>query len=754
MGRRRKSYGRVGRRRQNQTWKIALLVVLVVLLAGVVVAAAVLLRGNGTESGTKESGTAESTEAEIFADSPAGALTSYFALIEAADYTGMYEMLDADSQETVSEEDFVTRNQNIYEGIGAAEITVEVASVTEETEESSEKSTESDAAGTSVSYTVTMNTVAGSLSYDNTTTFVQENAEWKVVWSDSMIFPDLTSTDSVKVSTESAARGSIYDRDGELLAVTGSASSVGLLPGKMDDDSVAQLADVLGISEETIENKLSASWVTDDSFVPVATVEKLTEQEQMTDDLSEETKEKQERDEALLAIAGVKITDTEVRTYPLGEAAAHLVGYVQSITAEELDEDTENVYTSTSLIGKTGLESLYEERLRGTPGRKIRIVSENGDTKKILAISNAKDGEDITVTIDADLQELLYEQYQDDESATVAMNPYTGEVLALLSTPSYDTNTFILGLSQDQWDAWNDDEATPLVNRFRSVWTPGSTFKTVTAAIGLTTGALDAETDYGCEGDSWQYDDSWGSYSVTTLHAADPATVQNALVLSDNVFFARAAMTIGQEALTSAWDSLGFGEELPFDIKMTVSTYDNDGEITSDIQLADSGYGQGEIQINILHLAMIYSSFLNQGDILTPSLEKTDETETTVWKEGVFSEEACEFINEALTQVVEDSNGTGHKAQIDGLALAGKTGTAEIKSSQSDTSGTELGWFAAYTTELSEEDSLLVVTMVEDVKDIGGSGYVVEKSKTIFEEYCLTGEEETETSEETTEEEE
>ncbi|MCD8124328.1 MAG: penicillin-binding transpeptidase domain-containing protein [Lachnospiraceae bacterium] len=754
MGRRRKSYGRVGRRRKNQTWKIVLLVVLVVLLVGVVAAAAVLLRGNGTESETEESGEAESTEAEISADSPAGALLSYFALVEETDYTGMYDMLDADSQEATSEDDFVTRNQNIYEGISASEITVEVASVAEETEDSSEEGAESAAAGTSVSYTVTMNTLAGSLSYDNTTTLVQEDGAWKVVWSDSMIFPDLTSTDSVKVTTESAARGSIYDRDGELLAGTGTASSVGLVPGKMDDDSVSQLADVLGISEETIENKLSASWVTDDSFVPIATVEKLTEQEQMADELSEETKEKQERDEALLEIAGVKITDTEVRTYPLGEAAAHLVGYVQSITAEELEEDTENVYTSTSLIGKTGLESLYEERLRGTPGYKIRIVSENGDTKKILAVSNAEDGEDITVTIDADLQELLYEQYQDDESATVAMNPYTGEVLALLSTPSYDTNAFILGLSQDQWDEWNNDEATPLVNRFRSVWTPGSTFKTVTAAIGLTTGSLDAETDYGCEGDSWQYDDSWGSYSVTTLHAADPATVQNALVLSDNVFFARAALTIGQEALTSAWDSLGFGEELPFDIKMTVSTYDNDGEITSDIQVADSGYGQGEIQINILHLAMIYSAFLNQGDIITPSLEMTEDAEATVWKEGVFSEEACEVINEALTQVVEDSSGTAHKAQIDGLALAGKTGTAEIKSSQSDTSGTELGWFAAYTTELSEEDSLLIVTMVEDVKDIGGSGYVVEKSKTIFEEYCLTAEEETETVEESTESEE
>ena len=164
-------------------------------------------------------------------------------------------------------------------------------------------------------------------------------------------------------------------------------------------------------------------------------------------------------------------------------------------------------------------------------------MDENGEIAETIASVEKEDGQDITLTIDASLQEQLYEQFREDPGCSVAMNPYTGEVLALVSTPSYDNNDFISGMSEEQWTGLNEDESRPLYNRFRQVWCPGSSFKPVTAAIGLDTGVLDAGEDFGNEGLSWQKDESWGAYEVTTLHSGDPANLKNALIYSDNIYF-------------------------------------------------------------------------------------------------------------------------------------------------------------------------------------------------------------------------
>ncbi len=134
------------------------------------------------------------------------------------------------------------------------------------------------------------------------------------------------------------------------------------------------------------------------------------------------------------------------------------------------------------------------------------------------------------------------------------MNPYTGEVLALVSTPSYDTNQFILGLTTDQWDTLNNDESQPLYNRFRQTFAPGSTLKPFTAAIGLAEGTIDPNQDYGSNGTSWQKDSSWGSYYVTTLQDYSPGTLETALIYSDNIFFAKAALNLGADKFTAGLD--------------------------------------------------------------------------------------------------------------------------------------------------------------------------------------------------------
>ena len=654
---------------------------------------------------------------------PEELLVEYMNHIPAQEYEQMYAMLHIEASGNVSQEDFIKRNSAIYEGIEIQNMAVEIIAYDEEQ--------------LTVTYQTSFDTVAGEISFENEAFFLEGEYGYKLVWDNSLIFPNLASTDKVRVSTTQANRGEILDRNGRVLAGKGTASSVGIVPGKLEnrEEAIAKIAELLETTPEVIEKKLSAQWVKDDSFVPIKTIPRVEEIELLKVEPDEDVLKEKERHESLLAIPGVMISDVEVREYPLGEAAAHLVGYVQSVTAEDLEEHAGEAYTANSVIVRSGMEGLFEKELKGQNGCRIYIVNSEGKEKEELACILVQHGQDIKLTIDASLQIALYEQFQEDKSCSVAMNPYTGEVLALVSTPSYDNNDFIMGLSSEQWTALNDDEDKPMYNRFRQVWCPGSTFKPVTAAVGLESGAIDPNEDYGNVGLSWQKDASWGSYYVTTLHAYEPVILENALIYSDNIYFAKAALKIGYEEMESSLTQLGFNAELPFEIKMAKSQYSNSESIETEIQLADSGYGQGQVLVNPLHLACIYSAFCNEGNIIKPYLVYQNEAEIEYWIPGAFSNETASRVLEGTKKVVNDSTGTGYAAHRDDIVLAGKTGTAEIKASKEDTSGTELGWFAIYTAEKDIECPILIISMVEDVKGRGGSGYVVKKDSLVLEEW-------------------
>lgn len=654
---------------------------------------------------------------------PEELLVEYMNHIPAQEYEQMYAILHIEASGNVSQEDFIKRNSAIYEGIEIQNMAVEIIAYDEEQ--------------LTVTYQTSFDTVAGEISFENEAFFLEGEDGYKLVWDNSLIFPNLASTDKVRVSTTQANRGEILDRNGRVLAGKGTASSVGIVPGKLEnrEEAIAKIAELLETTPEVIEKKLSAQWVKDDSFVPIKMIPRVEEIELLKVEPDEDVLKEKERHESLLAISGVMISDVEVREYPLGEAAAHLVGYVQSVTAEDLEEHAGKGYTANSVIGRSGMEGLFEKELKGQNGCRIYIVNSEGKEKEELACILVQHGQDIKLTIDASLQIALYEQFQEDKSCSVAMNPYTGEVLALVSTPSYDNNDFIMGLSSEQWTALNDDEDKPMYNRFRQVWCPGSTFKPVTAAVGLESGAIDPNEDYGNVGLSWQKDASWGSYYVTTLHAYEPVILENALIYSDNIYFAKAALKIGYEEMESSLTQLGFNAELPFEIKMAKSQYSNSESIETEIQLADSGYGQGQVLVNPLHLACIYSAFCNEGNIIKPYLVYQNEVSAEYWISGAFSSETASRVLEGTKKVVNDSHGTGYAAHRDDIVLAGKTGTAEIKASKDDTSGTELGWFAVFTAEETVERPILIISMVEDVKGRGGSGYVVKKDSLVLEEW-------------------
>lgn len=647
-------------------------------------------------------------------------LAEYMHYIPERNYERMYAMINTELSGDISEEDFITRNAAIYEGIEARDMTFEILAYSKE-----EKT---------VTYRTFFDTAAGEISFENKARFWKGEEGYQLIWEDSLIFPGLSSTDKVRVSVTQAERGKILDRDGRVLAGPGTASLVGIVPGKLEnrEEAVEEIAQLLEITPESIDRKLNAGWVRDDYFVPVCTIPKVKEIELMGPQPDEEIIREQKRQEQLLDIAGVMISDTQVRHYPLGEAAAHLTGYVQNVTAEDLLEHAGEGYTAASVIGRSGMESLYEQELKGLNGCRIYITDVQGGEKEELARTWVRHGQDVRLTIDAELQKEIYEQFREDKSCSAAINPYTGEVLALVSTPSYNSNDFIMGFTEEEWSALSEDEYKPLFNRFRQVWCPGSTFKPVTAAVGLETGAVKPAEDYGNEGLSWQKDTSWGSYYVTTLHAYEPVILENALIYSDNIYFAKAALKIGADNMEQYLTRLGFGQEVPFEIRMQKSQYSNTDRIETQIQLADSGYGQGQILVNLLHMACIYTAFLNGGNVIRPYLRWRENTEGEFWLEGVFSPVTVQTVLEGLKKAVNDPQGTGYAAYREDVLLAGKTGTAEIKTSKEDTSGTELGWFTVFTAG-EEGFPVLLVSMTEDVKDRGGSGYVVEKVSRVLE---------------------
>lgn len=637
-------------------------------------------------------------------EKPDQVLQDYFTKISEEKYEEAYEMLSESAKNKVAKDTFVKKNDSIYKGIDMANLRTEITSV-----ENNEK----------ITYNQKMNTSAGEISFTNKASVIREDKKYKINWENSLIYPDLNESDKIRVKTLKAERGNIYDRNNILLAGKGNISSIGLVPGKMSEnkeEDIQKLSNILGVSVESINNKLGMSYVKDDTFVPIKNVAKT------------ETQLK----ERALSISGVKITTESSRVYTLGKEASQLIGYVQSISAEELEENKGKGYNSNSVIGKAGIEKVYEEILRGKDGKEIYIEDENGKKVKTVAKQEVENGKDVKLTIDANKQKQIYESLEENKGAYVAMDSKTGEIIALVSTPSYDSNDFALGMSTEEWKNLNEDEKNPLLNRFTKAWSPGSTFKPVTGAIGITEGIINPEEDFGRSGLSWQKDSSWGSYMVTTLTPYnEPANMQNALIRSDNIYFAKVALKLGYNKFMEGLNKLGFNEDINFEIGTTKSTYDTDGKITDEVQLADSGYGQGQILVNPIHMASIYSAFVNNGNMIKPTIIYEEDKKVEYLKENAISQEAANTIKEDLIQVVESPNGTAHDAKIEGVKIGAKTGTAELKASK-DEKGEVLGWFNAFTADESSENQLVVVSMIEDANSVGGSHYLFPKVTQLF----------------------
>ena len=630
-------------------------------------------------------------------------INNYTKLLNEKNYDELYENLTTDSKDYIEEEfggkeGFMNKYSAIYSAMNINNIKIEVGEISDKSE---------------IPLIISMNTIGGNLKYDDAKIKLKkEDKKYKICWDESLILPQMVKGDKVKVKITKGKRGKILDRDGNLLAYNGEANYVNIDINKFEKDSISDLAKILDVSEEYIENKIEGS--TNPQYA--VNIVKLSKYEK--DKLDKVSK-----------IEGISIQNVPSRVYAKGEAFGSLVGYIGDITAEELDKKSDKNYTASSQIGKNGLEQVYEDKLRATDGAHIYI--ERQDENITLVETKASDGEDIKLAIDSDLQKSIYDEMNNEKGASIAMDSTNGEILAMVSSPSYDSNTMVTYKTKSIVKEWEENKNACFDNRANNLYSPGSTMKLITASIGLDKKVINPDEKMKIQGLNWQKSSSWGNYKVTRVKDIASVDLYDSVVNSDNIYFTDKAIKIGSESFVEEAKKFGLGADIKFEYPMPNTQIANNGKIENEILLGDTGYGQGEVLTTPLQITMSYSALANEGKIMTPRLVISENTKEKVYSEAIGKDYLKE-LQKDFSGVINDSNGSGYLCKIDGVNLAGKTGTAEIKSTKEDISGDENSWFVA----VDLDDSKLAISMVmENMKDKSTSKYLVPKVKNIMESY-------------------
>lgn len=592
-----------------------------------------------------------------------------------------------------TEQSIVEKYTTIFKGIGAKNVHVSNMKIEELKKDRY-----------TLNYTMTLETALGKIeSLKYSAPLVEKGDAYAIKWNPTLIFPHMQSSDKISYTIERANRGNIVDRDDQPLATTAPFYQMGILPGdlgdgKTRDKNIKAISKAFDVSVETLEEKLAQSWVKDDLFVPIKIVD------------MEDAKE----------LPGVKYNSKDMRYYPLGEAAAHLIGYTGTVTDEDLKNNKS--LNADDIIGKSGLEKTFDQQLRGVDGGQISVVTASGRVRDVLLQAERTDGQTIYLTIDSKTQKAAYKALENATGSSVVINPKNGDLNALVSKPSYDPNKMVRGISQEDYAKYADDEEMPFLSRFAQRYAPGSTLKTVTAAVGLDNGTTTENKTHTIKGLKWQESSQWGSYYVTRLHD-DVTNVEykSALIYSDNIFFAKEGLAMGEKKLRDGFNKFAFGKDFDLPIAMKPAQISNDKEFKSDILLADTAYGQGQVLMSPIQQAVSYTAFANDGNMTYPRLIQDKKVKMT----PAVTEKSAHKVRAAMQQVVKHKGGTGNTLKDLPYNLAAKTGTAELKQKQGVYDGTENSFVFVFN---ADKEDYLLLTIVENHKKTGRSAIELSKS--------------------------
>lgn len=636
-------------------------------------------------------------------------LDAYVAMLVEYNFGGCYATINPETKEVITLVDFAQRYENIFDAINLSGLSISYGNLEVE-------------AGKRYLQSATLtyqSPVLGDFTQDIVFSmdYSSKDDTFYLNWTPSMIFTNLTSSTEVRLRTLRPTRGEIIDSDHNTYAINSYAESVYIEPSKVEDESYAitALASILSMTAADVEKVLKSSNAQkyDSAVVKVFA----------PGGISEAT------ESALCTIPGVGVdrqSMTPIRYYPHGSFFAHSLGYASAITAEEMKTLDSERYDISSSVGRTGLEAAYEDVLCGTKGYSLDIYTTDGQRLTTVARKEKIDGLDLEITLDYDLQsraETLLETMAEDGNAgaVVVMNPTTGEILASSSFPDFNPNLFVVNSDPDTLASYVSTESnSPLYNRaVQGSYIPGSTIKPLMAAMSLDEDVIDENYEFKGKitDKQWIPSGYWPYPPITRVsNYSGAVNMSNAITESDNIYFANLALQSGWDKVEPFLKKLGFDERIPFDLRVSSPSYMNKTNYENKQLLAATGYGQGELLSSPLQLTSLFSCLANNGDIMTPRLVKAtrimqdsqyavvEEKAATVWKDNVISQNAVDTIVPMLHRVVQE--GTGKKANIEGLTISGKTGTAEIGTDKTR----EIAWFLAFV-QGAEYDRLVCVTL-------------------------------------------
>ena len=490
-------------------------------------------------------------------------------------------------------------------------------------------------------------------------------------------YRDLSENNRTRSVIMEPARGLIYDRNGVLLAnnVPSFTLYVSLEEVKDRDLLIDQLSNLLGLDAALVRNKLTARG---SKQLPRKVKDRLT--------LREATLVESHR----LDLPGVMVQVESQRNYPGGVTASHLLGYVGEVSPEQLEKPEFADLHQGSIVGQYGVEKFFDQLVRGQAGQKSIEVDAVGHEKRTVVVEQPHAGDNLYLTIDVRLQKVAEHLLGEESGAIVALDPRTGDVLAMASRPGFDPNILSRELTPKQWAEIVQDEGRPLNNRAsQGQYPPGSIFKVMMAAAALETKTVTPSTSIYCNGG---YQFGRRVYHDWKAGGHGSMDLRHALVQSCDVYFYTVGQRMGIETIASFAHQFGLGEETGIELPS-----ERVGIVPSEAwkrkakneawlpgETISASIGQGYVNVTPLQMASLIGTVANDGVTFRPRLVQavmnraTGELQQRVavpkrtlkLRPGILP-----LIKEALAGVVKE--GTGTRAQSTLVTIAGKTGTAQ-----------------------------------------------------------------------------
>lgn len=667
------------------------------LLRAVVVLAALSVACSGDKKpaapGTGSAGTAAPSATPGARASAYEVTQAYLTAWTQERYAEMYGYLSAGAKQAIAQDRFVAR----YEAI-ANEATITGVSV--ELPRPSDENT-----GRIPFFATITTSLWGDVRQENAIPLTKEADGWRIDWSPSLIFKELTGANLVRTTIDAPKRGAILDRTGQPLAVTGSVPTVGtaknlinvpqLVPDR--EGFIRNLAQKLGLPPQEIKAKVDDPKTDSDLFIPLKTLP-VGSSDQLVNELEN--------------TPGVLIQRTPRRIYPNGSAAAHVVGYISPITAEQLESLRAQGYGQQDVVGAVGLEAAFEKELAGQRGARLTIITPEGSVAHELAKRPARPAQDIVTTIDINAQRAAEQALGGRTGSVVLLDPRDNAVIAMASHPTFDPNLFVTGLSAQDGSRLLNDPKRPLINRaIASTYPPGSTFKVITAAAGLEKGGYNAQSRFPCV-PVWTGLGPGAPKRNWTPANEGMLTIAEGLMRSCNpVFYDIALKLDGIDPNILPSIAAGFGIGRPTGINGLDEAAGVDpnpewkqkqiGEGWFSGDSVNMGIGQGFLLTTPLQIANAYSAIARGGVLRSPLLVRevrdagtpntTQRFEVKETGRLPVSQATLQVIRQGTTMVAQDPRGTAYSVfRGSPIDPAGKSGTAEDQGVQSH------ALFAAY----------------------------------------------------------